>query len=301
MSKGICPKCQSLLTVNNNDSAFICPNCHEQILTTSAIKMYQRAIMAYSRKGEANLMGSSNYEAAYKNYVMLHRLKDDDLNVLYNVVISRIYCSTLHKLYIQEATDILLQGSDKVEIGQDNISSLSTYLTKIRTSSKLIVDELKKYASESQYALNMYHLAVKEYQYYVKAYLSIYEALDALNQYLEESKELLNEEINKAQIELDKKIEVKIASDEKHPFYDEFHKEINSVFPNNNKMYKTRIVFFALMGIGFVLSIIGLIMLGTGFDNVIAKYLILAIGLLLFIGGYFIQHNLRAKIYHLKY
>lgn len=301
MSKGICPKCQSLLEVKQNDSAFICPNCHEQILTESAIKMYERAVITYSRKGEAALLGSSNYEAAYKNYVMLLRLKENDLNALYNVVISRLYCSTLHKIYIQEATDILLKGSDKVEIGQDNISNLSTYLKKIRTSAKMIVDELSKHASESKYALNMYHVALKEYLYYLNAYISIYNALDALNQYLEESKELINEEINKCNAELQKEIAVKIENDEKHPFYDQYKKEIISVFPDNNKKYKARIFFFVLMGIGFILSITGLIMLGTGFDNVLAKYLILAIGLLFFIGGYFVQHNLRAKIYHLNY
>ena len=69
MKRGICNKCESLIELDETESSIECPNCHERIFTETAVKNYYRAINTYNKKGEVALLGSTNYQYAYKNYV----------------------------------------------------------------------------------------------------------------------------------------------------------------------------------------------------------------------------------------
>lgn len=300
MSRGICSKCNSLIEIDPKESSLECPNCHEQIFTETAMKNFARAVTMYNKKGEVALLGSTNYPEAYKNYSQLLKLMEKDLGALINTTIARLYCSTLHEIHLKEATDILLNGSDKVEISQDNVAFLSDSLSRIRFDAKKLVDAFKQVKSESNYALNLYHQALNEYIYYLKAYLDIYDAMGELNKYFKESKELLNDEINESQKALNENVTIKNQISEKHDFYDTKHNVISDIYPNMKKMYKARMILYGVMGLGAILAIIGFIFLGMKM-NPILTYLILGFGLAFFIGGYFIAHHLRSKNYHLNY
>ena len=159
MRRGICSRCNSLIELDEKESNFECPNCHERIFTDSAIKNYYRAVRTYDKKAEIALLGSTDYPLAFKNYSLLHELVEKDLGVLFNMAIAKLYCSNLHEIHLKEATDLILKGSDKVEIGQDNVKNLSDALIRVRKDAKKLVDAFKLVANESNYALNLYHQA----------------------------------------------------------------------------------------------------------------------------------------------
>lgn len=302
MQKAICPKCQSLIEIDETMTAFSCPNCHEQVFTDSAIKNLIRAVRVYKKKGETALLGSTNYKEAFKYYSLLYEIVPEDLETLMSLVVAKLYTSTLHEIHIKEATDILLKGSDLVEINPENVYNLSEALSKIRLDIKKIVESLKAVASVSNYALNLYRTALSEYQYYLEADLSIYQALDKLNKEFIEKDELLNKEIADVKARLNEKITVKDQSNTKHDFYDDKHNVITNVFPDMSKIYKTRMVLYGVMGVGALIAILGLVFLALK-DKIhpAITYVTLGVGLVLFIGGYFVGHYLRSKNYHLKY
>ncbi|MCQ2794089.1 MAG: hypothetical protein MJ207_01810 [Bacilli bacterium] len=301
MQKAICPKCQSVISIDEKMTAFTCPNCQEQVFTDSAIKHLAKTINAYKRRGEIALLGSSDYPKAFTLYSSLAKIVPEDLTVLLSVTISKLYCTNLHEIHIKEATDLLLKGSDKVEIGEKNASVLGEYLMRIREDINKAIEAFKLHANKSNYALNLYHTALKQYIDYLKADLSIYEALSKYRSSFLENDKVINEEIKRVNDLLKEKITVKNASNDKHDFYNAKGEVIVDIYPNTKKLYKIRMYLYGVVGLGVILSIIGLILLSVKDMNPLATYLVLGIGLTFFIGGYFVGHHLRSKNYHLNY
>lgn len=300
MRKGLCSKCNHLISVDENVNPFECPECHQQINALDAIKNYNRTANTYKRKAELCFMGSTNYPKAFENYSKLLELADDMLTVLTATSLSKLYCSDLHNIYIKEATDILIKGSDKVEVNNDNVKILSEFLKKFRNDCLLIITAFSARKTTSRYALNLYTKSLNEYIYFLNSYMEIYTSLDKLNKYFAEGKDVIEEEIKKAQARLSEKVVVKNENDTKHDFYDLNNKVITEIFPNKKLIFKARMALYALMGVGFICCIVSLILLSTQENKLVAGILI-AISLALFIGGYFGGHYLKGKNYNLDY
>lgn len=292
MKKAICSKCKSLIMVDQTVPTLKCPNCGEQILTETAIKYYYDTISAYRRKADIAFKQKADYETAFTSYDLLHQMVNDDLGILILLVLSKLRSSTMHSITIKEATDLLLKGSDTVEITYDNVNVLSDFFIRIREDAKIIVDAFKAQANKSQYALNQYHEALKQYEYYLKAYLDIYHALDKMNQYLKDSTELINDEIKATNSSLKEKITPEKSESTKHEFFDENGKFIDHIFKNKIKSFKLHLALYAVTGVGLILSILGLIFIATMRDNIPATVITLCLGLPMLFGGYFINHYL---------
>lgn len=300
MRKGICPKCNELIEVDENVNPYFCPKCHAQINSIDCIKTFNRTVNALKRKGEIAFAGSTEYQKAYEAYSNLLKLADDVLVVLTSTAISRLYCTDLHHIYIREATNILVNGSSKVEINNNNAKTLSEFLKKFREDCLLIITSFSTYKTQSKYALNLYHQALEEYIYFLNYYLDIYNAMDKLNKLFVEGSDVIKEEIKKAQEKLKEKVGVSNSSEAKHDFLDINNKVVTNIFPNKKNIFITRMILYGTMGIGFILSIIGLILLSTNENKTVAG-IVLGIGLVMFVGSYFIGHNLKSKNYNLNY
>jgi len=301
MRKAICPKCNKLINVDEKMGLIECPECHEQIITTEGIKLYNRTVNLYKKKAEVAFLGSTEYEKAYENYSKLLSLADNVLTLLTATSLSRLYCSNLHNIYIKEATDLLLKGSDKVEINNDNVALLSEFLKKFKEDCLTIINSTARYKKDSKYSLNIYLKAVNEYIYFLKAYLDIYNSLDKLNNKFIENNIVINNELESANKLLKEKIIVNNTSESKQIYKDQKGKEIIDIFPNKKKIYSIRMCLYGSMGLGFITAIVGLILVSTNQDNKLVSGLIAAIGLALFIGSYFIGNALRRKNYGTTY
>jgi len=300
MVKGICPKCNSIIAIDPSSTNLECPNCHEHILTESAVKSFNRTYNVLKRKAELNMVNMTDYEAAYKNYKQLFAMENTILNNLCGVILSCLYCSNMHKITIREATNALLKGSENVTISKDNVTILSDFLTKVREDSKMIVNAFAAHKEESNYALRMYETAVNEYIYYLDGYIQIFNNLDKYNVYLKEGLELLNEELSGAKKMLTKKVKVKNDTNEPHKFVGLDGKEIIDIFPNKKKAYKITLALLSVVGIGAILSITGLILATNKSIPNAVKYSVLGVGLVMFIGGYFLRHSIVDKNYKNK-
>ncbi|MCQ2792275.1 MAG: hypothetical protein MJ208_01995 [Bacilli bacterium] len=294
MRKAICHKCNSLIEIDESGSTTNCPNCKEQIFTDTVIKNYLKAVATYRRKADIAFSSQGDYPKAYKNYQQFYRLREDDLTALVSVAITQIRCSTINKITIKEATDFLLKGSDKIEINANNINILNDALTKMKNDAKRVVNTFNEVKDKSNYALSLYHEALKQYQYYLKAYLSIYNALNQFNQYLSMKKDDIDIEINDINKLLKEDVKVADSKKEAHDFYNDKNEKVTEIFPNKKKFFCVHIGLYVATGVGAILSILGLIFLSVKV-NQIATLVILCVGLLSFFGGYFINHYLTGK------
>ena len=293
MIKAICPKCNSLILVNEKDNQIKCPNCQEEIFVSSAAKLFEKAVLTSKRKAEMCLVNKSDYEAAFTHYSMFLKLCENSLVALSGATIAKLFCSNLHRVTIKDATDILLKGSDKITISEDNAHELSEFLQKMRIDAYSIVDAFKQYKEESNYAYNLYLQALNEYKYFLKAYIDIYKALDKYNKFFADKLEDLNDDVKKVDTLLKEKVNVKNPSKEKHDFIKD-NKVINDIFPSNYRMFKISIALYTAMFIGIVLAIVGIVLLSKDV-NVAVKVILVVGGMALLIGGYFINHYLREK------
>lgn len=300
MQKGICPKCSKLIHVDESQPMNECSECHQQIATIDSIKSYNRNVNFLKRKAEMTFLGSTEYKKSYEYYSKLLELVDNALTVLTATSLSKLYCSNLHNIHIKEATDILLKGSDKVEINNDNAKLLSEFLKKFKEDCLLIISSLSKYKSESKYSYNIYVKAVNEYLYYLNAYLEIYNAMDKLNSSFVENKDAINKEIESAKKLLKEKIKVNNDTETKQVYKNDKGKEIIDIFPNKKKIHNIRMSLYGCMGIGFITAIVGLILISTS-SNKLAPSLVASGGLGLFIASYFIGNYLRRKHYGTSY
>ena len=295
MKKAICDKCNSVIIIDESDHITNCPNCKEQIFTIDAIKNFMKTVSNYRRKADLAFTSKGDYINAYRNYKSYYQLMDDNLAALMAVSISLIRCSTIKKITIKEASDFLLDGSDKVEVTYDNVNTLNDSLIKMKNDAKLVVDTFNEVKNLSNYSLNLYHEALEQYKYFLNKYLEIFKALDKFNQYLTDNETTLNEEISRVDQLLKEKVDVKNDSDAPHDFYNNKKQKVVEIFPKKEKSFKLRIFLYALTGIGAVLSIIGLVFVGTLKNNPAATYSTLVVGFLLFFGGYFVNHYLGRK------
>ena len=295
MKKAICNKCNSLIVIDESDHITNCPNCKEQIFTIDVIKNFMKTVSTYRRKADLAFTSKGDYVEAYKNYKLYYRLMDDNLAALVAVAISLIRCSTVKKITIKEASDFVIDGSGKVEVTYDNVNTLSDSLEKMKKDAKLVVDTFSEVKNLSNYSLNLYHDALEQYKYFLNKYLEIYNGLDKFNKYLATTDIALKEEINGVNKLLKEKVEVKDSSDAPHDFYNAKKQKVVEVFPKKEKSFKIHILLYILTGIGAVLSIIGLVFVGTLKNNPAATYSTLVIGFLLFFGGYFVNHYLTRK------
>lgn len=296
MKKAICNKCNKLIRVDEKQMLVECPECHEQINSEETIKQYNRTVNLYKKRAELAFLGSTDYPKAFDYYSKLLGYAENALTVLTAISLAKLYCSNLHNVTIKEATDILIKGSDKVEINNDNVKLLSEFLKKFKEDSLLIIKSLSNYKSKSKYSYNLYLKAVNEYIYYLNAYLDIYNSLDKLNKYFVENKEMIDEAIKSANDLLNEKVNIKNNSETKIEYFNNKHKPVIDIFPNYKLIYKIRMCLYGSMGVGFILAIVGLIMLST--NKGLASSLIAGIGLAIFIGSYFAGHYLRRKTYH---
>ena len=196
MKKAICDKCNSLITIDESSPTTNCPKCKAQIFTDTVIKNYLKTISTYRRKADLAFTNLANYQEAYRNYKLYYNLLNDNLGALLAVGIARIRCSTVHKIFIHEAIDFVIDGSDKVEINYENVNVLNDSLTKMKSDAKLIVDTFNEVKSVSKYALKMYHEALEQYKYFLTKYLELYKGLDKFNKYLANNDVTINEEIS---------------------------------------------------------------------------------------------------------
>jgi len=300
MQKGICPKCNKLIHLDESQPMNECSECHQQIATIDSIKSYNRSVNFLKRKAEMAFLGSTEYKKSYEYYSKLLELVDNALTVLTATSLSKLYCSNLHNVHIKEATDILLKGSDKVEINNNNAKLLSEFLKKFKEDCLLIISSLSKYKSESKYSYNIYVKAVNEYLYYLNAYLEIYNAMDKLNSSFVENKDAINKEIESAKKLLKEKIKVNNDIETKQVYKNEKGKEIIDIFPNKKKIHNIRMSLYGCMGIGFITAIVGLILISTS-SNKLAPSLVASGGLGIFIASYFIGNYLRRKHYGTSY
>lgn len=301
MRKAICPKCEKLINIDENAGLIECPECHQQIIGMEAIKHFNRLANVYKRNAEVAFLGSTQYQKAYDNYSKLLTLAPNILNVLTGTSLSRLYCSDLHNIYIKEATDILLKGSDNVEIGEDNAKLLSEFLKKFKEDCLLIISSTSKYKSESKYSYNIYIKAINEFIYYLNAYLDIYNSLNKFNSHFSETKDSINKELESAKKLLNEKVIIKNNSESKQEYKDEKNKPVINIFPNKKKIYIMRMCLYGTMGLGFISAIVGLILLSTNQNDKIIPSLVAALGLGIFIGSYFVGNYLRRKNYNTTY
>lgn len=295
MKKAICDKCNSLISIDESASITNCPHCKEQIFTDTVIKNYMRTLSNYRRRADIAFTNQADYQTAYKNYRSYYNLLDDNLAALVAVSIARIRCSTVNKITIKDAIDFLMEGSDKVEITFDNVSTLSESFAKMKKDARLIVDTFNEVKDLSNYSLSMYHDALEQYKYFLNCYLEIYQALDKFNKHLADNDVSLKEEINNVDRLLKEKVIVKDQSDKVHDFYNHKKQKVVEIFPAKKKFFRVHIALYIATGIGAIMSIIGLIFLSTLKDNPAATFSVLVIGLLLFFGGYFVNHYLTRK------
>lgn len=295
MRKAICDKCNSLIAVDESTPMTNCPNCKAQIFTDTVIKNYMRVLSNYRRKADIAFTNQADYQTAYKNYKLYYNLLEENLAALVAVPIARIRCSTVHKITIKEAIDFLMDGSSKVEITFDNVNTLSESLVKMKNDAKLIVDTFNEVKEQSNYALSMYHDALEQYKYFLTKYLEIYNGLDKFNKYLANNDTAIKEEINNVDRLLKEKVTVKDTNDKQHDFYNDKKVKVVEIFPAKKKFFRIHVALYVATGIGAIMSIIGLIFLSTLKDNVAATVSVLVIGLLLFFGGYFVNHYLTRK------
>ncbi|MCQ2796528.1 MAG: hypothetical protein MJ213_04460 [Bacilli bacterium] len=296
MKKAICDKCNSLITIDESAPVTNCPHCKAQIFSDTVIKNYMRVLSNYRRRADIAFTNQADYQTAYKNYRSYYNLLDDNLAALVAVSIARIRCSTIHKITIKEAIDFLMDGSDKVEITSENVSTLSESFTKMKNDAKLIVDTFNEVKDLSNYSLNMYHDALEQYKYFLNKYLEIYQALNQFNKYLADNDVSLKEEIDNVDKLLKAKISVKDQNDKAHDFYNYKKQKVVEIFPAKKTFFRIHIALYIATGLGAVMSIIGLIFLSTLKDsNPAATFSVLVIGLLLFFGGYFVNHYITRK------
>lgn len=295
MKKGICDKCNSLISIDESAPMGNCPNCKAQIFTDTVIKNYMRVLSTYRRKADIAFTSQADYQAAYKNYKLYYNLLEENLAALVAVSIARIRCSTINNITIKEAIDFLIDGSDKVEITFENVNTLSDSLGKMKKDAKLIVDTFNEVKDLSNYSLKMYHDALEQYKYLLNKYLEIYEGLDKFNKHLGYNDITIKEEIADVDKMLKQNVTVKDTSDQPHDFYNAKHVKVVEIFPMKKTFFKIHIALYIATGIGAVMSIIGLIFLSTLKDNPAATISVLVIGLLFFFGGYFVNHYLTRK------
>ena len=174
MKKAICDKCNHLIEIDESQPMNNCPNCKEQIFTDTVVKNYQRQLSVYRHKADVAFTSKANYQNAYLNYKLFYSLNDDNLAALLSVSIARIRCSNFKKIFVKEAIDFLMDGSSKVEIGEENINVLSESLTRMKDDIKLIVDTFNHVKDLSNYSLSMYHDALEQNKYFLTKYLEIY-------------------------------------------------------------------------------------------------------------------------------
>ena len=295
MKKAICDKCNSLISIDESAPTTNCPNCKAQIFTDTVRKNYLNALSNYRRKADLAFTSQADYVSAYKNYKLYYNLIDDNLAALVAVAIARIRCSTVSKIFIKEAIDFVIDGSEKVEITFENVNTLNDSLGKMKDDAKRIVDTFNEVKSLSNYALNMYHDALEQYKYFLNKYLEIYQGLDKFNQYLTYNEAKLKEEISGVNKLLKEKVEVKDNSDKPHDFYNAKKEKVVEIFPKKTKFFKIHIALYIVTAIGAIMSIIGFIFLWTMKNNPAATFSVLVIGLLFFFGGYFVNHYLTRK------
>ena len=193
IKKGLCPHCGSsknlkehIINVNMDNPCFVCPHCGKKFKVFDATNKLDEEYVKYLNKAGYKLHVKADASEAYKEYGVLLNIDNENIDAHFGRMVSLIYCSKMHKSFINEAISLFKiesinlyrKSSDKQAylkfLTKVNFA-LSEYVSKIRKALQLKgcfydVDCLKVYYSHLSECIEMQRLLVDEVEFLSKHY-----------------------------------------------------------------------------------------------------------------------------------
>lgn len=296
MKKVLCPYCNRLNLVDEQEEIIYCKECSKAFNLKQGENLFSIFEIRYLNKANNELYVATNYPNAEKFYLKLLELDNTYLEGIIGVLLSKLYQSQLFSSTLKDVNKLLKAYGSGFNFSDNNLKLIDEFLIRM-------MNGLNTFGSAI-----LCHLRNAEQKFYNENCLKFY--LDFLQDTLtivETLKEIFNDEqilnfLKEKHISFEEKIlAIKTKLMENYPLAYPPIYEINDIktqiFADNRRLYKMRNIAIICLIISLLIVILGVILIFALSDKLLIGVPIMGAGVLLTIVCYILNIVFKRKLF----